>query len=224
MTDTPEEMKSFFDLRVEGYDKHMASNVEDFNKFYSKIADPFEKTDEPIEILDLGAGTGIELDFIFAKAPNARITAVDLSEEMLKKLARKYEIFSSQITTIADSYLSLELTPCSFDFVVSVMSLHHLMPAKKIALYKKLKKALVPTGAFVEGDYIVSLEEERRLLKEFQLHKKNYSILEDGQYHIDIPFSEKTQIRALKDAGFREVKVIFRTSRSNIVVAKPEMA
>jgi len=83
MTDTPEEMKSFFDLRVESYDEHMSSNVEDFNEFYSMIAAPFEKTDRLIEVLDVGAGTGIELEFIFAKAPNAKITAVDLSEEML---------------------------------------------------------------------------------------------------------------------------------------------
>ena len=224
MTDPPEEMKSFFDLRVNGYDEHMASKVEDYSNFYSKIATPFEKTEEPIEVLDLGPGTGIELKFILDKAPNAKITAVDLSEVMLKKLVKKYETFSSQIKTIADSYLALKLEPHSFDYVVSVMSLHHLMPAKKIALYKKLRKALVPTGTFVEGDYIVSLEEEKRLLKEFSLQKTNYSLLDDGQYHVDIPFSEETQIRALKDAGFKEVNIIFRTSKSNVVVAKPEMA
>ena len=222
MTDPPEEMKSFFDLGVNGYDEHMASTVEDYWNFYSKIATPFEKTDEPIEVLDLGAGTGIELEFIFDKAPNAKITAVDLSEVMLKKLVKKYVTFSSQIRTIVDSYLSLKLKPHSFNYVVSVMSLHHLMPAKKIALYKKLRNALVPTGAYVEGDYIVSLEEEKRLLKEFSLQKRNHSLLDDGQYHIDIPFSEERQIRALKDAGFKEVDIIFRTSRSNVVVAKPD--
>jgi tRNA (cmo5U34)-methyltransferase len=143
---------------------------------------------------------------------------------MLKKLLKKYETFGSQIKTIADSYLSLKLMSHSFNYVVSVMSLHHLMPAKRTALYKRLRNALVPTGTYVEGDYIVSLEKEERLLKEFSLQKKKYSLSDDGQYHIDIPFSEETQIRALKDAGFKEVDIIFRTSRSNVVVAKPEMA
>ena len=94
------------------------------------------------------------------------------------------------------------------------------MPAKKIALYKKLRQALIPGGTFVEGDYIVTLQEEKRLLKEFRQLKKDNSSLEDGQYHIDIPFSEKTQIEVLKEAGFGEVDVIFRTSRSNVVAAK----
>ena len=79
MIDTPEEMKSFFDIRFENYDVHMASSVEEFTDFYKKIADPFTETDEPIEILDLGAGTGIELGFILTKAPNARITAVEMA-------------------------------------------------------------------------------------------------------------------------------------------------
>lgn len=218
MSDTYEEMKSFFDLRANGYDEHMASTLEEYENFYRNIAAPFEKTDGPVEILDLGAGTGIELEFIFAKAPNARITAVDLSGEMLNNLIKKYEAFSSQIKTVADSYLSLELTPYSFDYIVSVMSFHHLLPDKKIALYKKLRKALTPAGRFIEGDYIVSLEEEERLLKEFN-NIKNNSLLEDGQYHIDIPFSEESQIQALESAGFEEVNIIFRTSRSNVVVA-----
>ena len=221
MTETHEEMRSFFDLRADGYDQHMASILEDYENFYRNIASPFEQTDKPVKVLDLGAGTGLELEFIFAKAPNAQITAVDVSEEMLKKLVNKYEKYSSQIKTIADSYLSLELMPHSFDYIVSVMSFHHLMPEKKVALYIKLKKALVPSGIFVEGDYIVSPEEEKRLLKEFQELTKKDSRVEDGQFHIDIPFSEDTQIRVLKEAGFRKIDIIFRTSRSNVVTAYP---
>jgi tRNA (cmo5U34)-methyltransferase len=219
MSDTYEEMKSFFDQRVDGYDEHMVAILEDYDNFYKNIAAPFQNTDKPIEVLDLGAGTGIELEYIFEQAPNARVTAVDLSEEMLKRLVKKYEEYSSQIKTIADSYLSLELTPCSFDYIVTVMSLHHLMPSKKISLYKKLREALVPAGSFIEGDYIVSAEEEKKLLNEFYQYKKNNPLIEDGQYHIDIPFSEKTQIKALKDAGFKEVNVLFRTSRANVVIA-----
>ena len=142
---------------------------------------------------------------------------------MLKKLLIKYKKYSNQIRTIADSYLTLELKPQSYDYIVSVMSFHHLMPEKKAALYKKLKKALAPTGIFVEGDYIVSPEEEEKLLKEFNLLKKNNFKLEDGQYHIDIPFSEEKQVRILREAGFRNVDIIFRTSRSNVITASQEI-
>ncbi|MBN1906796.1 MAG: class I SAM-dependent methyltransferase [Deltaproteobacteria bacterium] len=220
MSDKYEEMKSFFDIRADSYDEHMAAILEDYHNFYTNIGAAFQNTDKPIEVLDLGAGTGIELEYIFKKAPNARITAVDLSEEMLKRLVNKYDGFWSQIKTIADSYLSIDLAPHSYDYIVTVMSLHHLMPVKKIDLYKKLRETLIPGGAFVEGDYIVSAEEEKRLLNEFYQFKKDNPLLEDGEYHIDIPFSEETQIKALKEAGFENINVIYRTSRANVVVAK----
>jgi tRNA (cmo5U34)-methyltransferase len=192
MSDTYEEMKSFFDLRADGYDDHMAAILEDYHNFYRNIVASFQNTDKPINVLDLGAGTGIELEYIFDKAPYANITAVDLSVEMLKRLVNKYDSYRSQIKTITDSYLSIDLALHSYDYIVTVMSLHHLMPVKKIDLYKKLKGALIPGGVFIEGDYIVSAEEEKRLLNEFYKYKKNNPLIEDGNYHIDIPFSEET--------------------------------
>ena len=70
--------------RVDGYDEHIAASIEDFDTFYRRIAAPFEETHEPIEVLDLGAGTGIELEFIFAKAPKARITAAPVDESRIR--------------------------------------------------------------------------------------------------------------------------------------------
>ncbi len=52
----PEEMKAFFDARVEGYDEHMSSL--DCATFYSTVAEPLAYTSELIQVLDLGAGTG----------------------------------------------------------------------------------------------------------------------------------------------------------------------
>jgi len=43
--------------------------------------------------------------------------------------------------------------------------------------------------------------------------------LKNGKYHIDIPFSEERQIQVLKDAGFENINVVFRASRSNVVAA-----
>jgi hypothetical protein len=82
-----------------------------------------------------------------------------------------------------------------------------------------VREALISGGAFIEGDYIVSTEEEKRLLNEFYQYKKNNPLIEDGEYHIDIPFSEETQMQALKDAGFQNVNVLSRTPRANVVVA-----
>ncbi len=79
-----EEMRSFFNLRAEGYEKHMEDAINSFEEYYKLVSSTLKYTEEVIEILDLGCGTGLELEEIFNKAPNARVTCIDLSEEMLK--------------------------------------------------------------------------------------------------------------------------------------------
>ena len=40
MTETHEEMRSFFDTRAEEYDEYVASVFEDYENFYRNIASP----------------------------------------------------------------------------------------------------------------------------------------------------------------------------------------
>ena len=219
MSSRPEDMRDFFETRIDGYEEHMAESM-DFKAFYAGTADPIAKTDKAVTILDLGAGTGLELEYIFMKAPQARITAVDLSPRMLSRLREKYRRYDQQIQTVEASYLTMELEPGSYDYAVSIMSLHHLLIEEKTALYAKIREALKPAGSYIEGDYIVSEDEESRLLEEYWTLKEEFALPENGLYHIDIPSSEKTQIMALKEAGFKDIRVIFRADRSDIVAAR----
>ena len=82
-----EEMADFFNLRAGGYDDHMKGAIaKDFNDFYKTISFSIPDTNDIIDILDLGCGTGLEIEGIFKKAPNAVLTCVDLSSEMLSEL------------------------------------------------------------------------------------------------------------------------------------------
>lgn len=108
----PEDMAGFFDARAAGYDDYMRGFVfteEEFTQFYRAISKPIKRTDEPLNILDLGCGTGLELEALFQRAPNAQITGVDVSKEMLALLQTRYTAQMDQITLIADSYLSSTL-------------------------------------------------------------------------------------------------------------------
>jgi tRNA (cmo5U34)-methyltransferase len=107
MSAKPEEMNSFFNVRADSYDEHIRNSIELFDSFYKKISDPIPETSEVIAILDLGAGTGLELEHIFRKAPTSRITAIDLSSEMLTKLLEKFYSYRSQIKTVVESYLTV---------------------------------------------------------------------------------------------------------------------
>lgn len=80
-----EEMSSFFNNRAEDYEQHMMDNVEGANRFYIETAKLIPKVDE-LNLLDLGCGTGLELDEIFKINPTVKVTGIDLSNDMLEKI------------------------------------------------------------------------------------------------------------------------------------------
>lgn len=213
-------MADFFNKRAAGYDNHMQENVSNYNEFYQKIAVDIPNTDQAVKILDIGCGTGIELEYIFQKAPQAQITCLDLSQEMLDKLKKKYQDKDKQITTIVDSYLNDNFTHNSFDYILSVMTVHHLKYKTKLQLYKNIYNALSAGGKYIEGDYIVSPNKEKKSLQEYEEKTTNLTDADFGKYHIDIPFSLKTQKELFNKAGFKEFNLIYQKDEAAIYSIK----
>lgn len=204
---TPEYMASFFDKRAPEYNEHMLRDggINDYIKLGSFIP----ATREPVSILDIGCGTGIELSYIWEKAPNAHITCIDLAREMLNLLLEHHQDKTDQITVIQASYLSWEYPENTFDIVVSSMTMHHFWQDEKIEIYKKILSALKAGGIYIESDFIVDApfaEQYRRRYKKILAHIRDKAL--PGEYHIDIPFTVGVQKELLSDAGFSQVEVL----------------
>ena len=75
-----EDMNGFFAARVDTYEAHMSV----WDKAYGRVAELTPGDCGPL--LDLGCGTGLELDRIFARWPELAVTGVDLCAAMLEKL------------------------------------------------------------------------------------------------------------------------------------------
>ena len=73
-----EKMSDFFEARLDGYDEHMMTGIESANEFYPFTAKQLP-TAPNCHILDLGCGTGLELEEYYLLNPSARVTGVDLS-------------------------------------------------------------------------------------------------------------------------------------------------
>ena len=140
----PEPMAAFFDARADGYDRHMLSESGSSEEDYKKLGSFFPKTDNALQILDIGCGTGIELDFIWAQAPNAHITCVDVSRGMLDILLKDHPDNHDKITIIEASYVDWQYPENAFDIVVSNMTMHHFWPEEKTEIYRKVRIALKP--------------------------------------------------------------------------------
>ena len=222
-------MGQFFDRRAETYNEHMQETVASFDQFYASIAAPLPRTDRPLQILDLGCGTGLELAHIWRRVPNAQIVGIDLSRGMLDELEAAYAQQRGQLRLCQESYLAMEMGSHRYDCIIAVMTLHHLKPDVKTGLYARIHHALIPQGIYVEGDYVVSPEKEAALLERHRRLSGRLSgrltgrltETDRGSHHIDIPFSDATQRRLLREAGFERVERIFQQGEATVYAAYP---
>lgn len=203
----PEPMGGFFDARVESYDDHMLSGGRDEN--YRKFGGFMPKTDGAIQILDIGCGTGIELDHIWARAPRAHITCVDMSRGMLDALLKNHPGRHGQIAIVEASYVDWAYPEGAFDLIVSSNTMHHLWPDEKVAVYRKLLGALKPGACYVENDFIVDAAQSEQYRRRYEIITASLPAkAKPGEYHIDIPLTLEAQQKLLLDAGFRSVEVL----------------
>jgi tRNA (cmo5U34)-methyltransferase len=211
-----EAMVDFFNARAAGYDDYNRDYIFEgpsFAQFYGALASAIPDTDEPLRILDLGVGTGLELEFIFARAPNAQITGIDVSAGMLDLLRERYAAQMAQITLVTDSYLTRPLGAEAYDYVVSAMAIHHVLHETKRELYSRIHAALKPGAKYIELNSVVPVEMEGEFLAEYQREAATVPPAPDGYYHIDIPLPLETQQTLLLEAGFRDFAVIWREDR-----------
>ena len=201
-----EKMSDFFEARLVGYDAHMRNDIESATEFYPFTASLLP-SEENSRILDLGCGTGLELEEYFPLCPSAKVTGIDLSKKMLAALQSKFE--DKELTLIVGSYFDVPLGTEAFDAAVSVESLHHFTKTEKIPLYIKLHAALKPNGYFVLTDYFAVLDEEEEMYRrELIALKEEQGICDDAFYHYDTPLTVRHETEALLEAGFSAVEVL----------------
>lgn len=203
-----EEMGAFFDRRTTDYNQHMRDGLYTYESDFASLFEPIPRTNDRITILDLGCGTGIELEYIFKKAPNAHIVGIDVSGNMLGKLREDYRDFSDNIDLIEASYLEVDFGETGYDFVVACSALHHLLPEDKSGLYRKIRACLKQGGYLLVNDYIVlSTEEEETGLTRYRNLLEEGVIKKDRIYHIDLPLTLGHEVELLEIAGFASPKV-----------------
>lgn len=208
-----ENMAEYFDSRVEGYDDvHHQHNISWGIEIRDIVAKYIPK--DGLKILDLGAGTGIELEEILKNFPNSKVTCIDISPLMLQKLKLKFP--QDNVVARCENFLDCEFGE-EYDVVISVMALHHFLYNEKKALYAKIYKALKKGGMFINSDYIVNTKQEE------ETFTKNYLKVikrSDELVHFDIPMCLETETEILKDVGFNQIAKVFENAKTKVIISK----
>ena len=187
-----ENMRQFFNRKIDSYD----DTHQKFMLTKKDLIDSFYNGEE--EILDLGVGTGLELIHLFELNDDVKVTAIDISEEMINKL--KERPFGHKVKALCGDFFEVDFEG-PYDAVISTSALHHFIKDDKLRLYKKIYKCLKENGQFVNSDKIaLSNEEEKQLLDEYYQYK-------DIKAHCDTPLSCESEEQLLKEAGFKDIEI-----------------
>ena len=213
-----EKMGDFFNRRIDGYEEHQKKYVDGGEELYAVTA-AFLPSAPGAEILDLGCGTGLELDVYFQKNPTAAVTGIDLADRLTDELLRKHA--DKNVQVILASYFDEDFGIACYDAAVSVMSLHHFTAAQKIPLYRKLKDALRPGAVFVLTDYLAPDDDfEASRFAELERRKAEDGITDDAFYHFDTPLTVAHETEALRAGGFTQIEIRANWGNTYVLTAK----
>ena len=210
---TIEKMDDFFTKRIDNYENQMLNHVEGCREGYEKIAEFVPDGCE--NLLDLGCGTGLELNHIFEKFPNLHVIGIDYTQVMLDKLQENYP--QKNIELIRGDYFKVDFGKEKYDCAISFQTLHHFSHNSKIALYKKIRDALKNGGWYIECDYVAKdLAEEEFLFTEAKRIREEENISSEALMHWDTPCCAEIQLRLFTKAGFSTPEKLWQLGQTAI--------
>lgn len=210
-----------FDSTSATYDAARARLVPCFMRFYQTAVSllPF-KRDASIDVLDLGAGTGLLAAWIVEAFPQAKMTLVDVAAAMLDRAKTRLASVPHAPKIIVADYANMPLGG-PFDAVVSALSIHHCDDAAKRALFAAIFSALRPGGVFVNAEQVagptpaLDAEYDRAWHADIRAAGASEEEIAAAEMRMreDRCASLGTQLAWLRDTGFAEVDCRFKDGR-----------
>lgn len=219
-------IKEQFDSVAQHYDRQRRQLIPCFDEFYHTAA-AWVKIDKTApRILDLGAGTGLFSSFVRHKYPEASLTLVDLSDEMLMQARHRF----------ADDpkvhYIAADITTYRFDepfdAVISSLAIHHLSHPAKCTLFASIHELLSNEGLFVNADqaagsspYFDNLYKEQweNAIRQSGLSE---SVIESAieRRKLDVNATVAEQLQWLRQAGFNHTDNVYKYNEFCIFFAQ----
>ena len=143
-----------FNDSVAYYDEWVRMALPDYDAIFAVAKEmiPFAQ-DDRIEVLDLGAGTGLFSQHVLGKYPHATYTLYDVAEAMLNVARERFRESLDRFRFIVDDYRNLRAQR-EFDLVISSLSIHHLSDGDKQDVFHRICAALRGQGVFINVDQI----------------------------------------------------------------------
>jgi 2-polyprenyl-3-methyl-5-hydroxy-6-metoxy-1,4-benzoquinol methylase len=176
--------KDFFQHKANNYEQN-TNRVQNVRNIANKTTQEIN-FDKSMNIIDFGSGTGLLLEQI---APMVKkITAIDMSPSMNKKLLEKKDILDCELEILQIDLATTKLEK-KYDRIISSMTLHHIKDIKK--LFTDFYTMLNDNGAIALSD----LDTE-----DGTFHQED-----TGVHHFG--FNRDEILNIAKEIGFKDLKI-----------------
>ena len=123
---------------------------------HQAIVDALPISDEPVRVVDLGAGGGRLTQRILDRWPHVKVSVIDQSVPFLELAQERLAPYGDRAEFIRRSFQDDWASQVSngerIAGCVSTSAIHHLLPEEKITLYTQICDVLAPGGLFLNGD------------------------------------------------------------------------
>jgi tRNA (cmo5U34)-methyltransferase len=180
-------------------------------------------------ILDVGAGAGYLSRRVLDCLPQAQVTLLDFSANMLSAADQVLSPYPGQYETLRADYNHADLPAGAFDAVVSSFAIHYTRgDGAYRSLYRRLHRALVPGGVFACCDMVAGATDEWSQLGEqgWRAHLEEVLAPDavehtlETHYAQDTPLSVQGHFTCLRQAGFGVVDLLWKRDIFAVYVAR----
>jgi len=170
------------------------------------------------KVIDLGSSTGTFL-INLAKKSNKKLNliGIDNSPAMIKRAKQKAKAFGVDVKFIEADFLEYDLK--NSKSIIANYTIQFIRPLKREKLIKKIYDSLENEGIFLMSEKLIT---ENKVLNKTMIDiyyeykkQKGYSEYEIAQKrealeNVLIPYTMQENMEMLKNAGFKDIEVIFR--------------
>ena len=193
---------------------------------------------EPLEVLELGGGTGITTLAMLSGKSNLQILSVD-NEPTMQDQAKanlKDWVAKGQLSFCGDDALTAlqNLADNSFDMIASAYTLHNFLHSYREQVLKEIFRVLKPNGQFINGDRYAldNIRQHTRLIQEeigryFKVLTPidRNDLLEQWIVHLfndeseDHVMREGVALQQMQTAGFISISISERKAGNALITA-----
>lgn len=205
-----------------GYDDLRRRLIPCFDDFYGTALKLIEdwQTVEGIDVLDIGAGTGLFSAMVLGQCHVRRLCLLDGAEGMLEEARDRFPA-DDRVEYRLDDMAEADLGEGQWDLVISALAIHHLPDDGKRDLFRRIRYALKPGGLFVNAEQVAGPtpkadERYARLwleqIRQLGVNDEEIGKAQERMSH-DKCTPVESQLDRLVEAGFSEVDCSFKAWR-----------